>query len=203
MSAALFLLCLCLAYSATALIPGIPGILRNRISGLCISKTRPSFTRATRVYEIAPENSPDETPEKILEQAKESAQQAKQSAQQAKETAQDFFKDLQVKEMAMKAKDQAVEFFKDLSEEGAGGAGAGAGVKIFKVHSITAAVFGSLLVLAPGIISGGNGFLENAYSAWGVFILAVAYLTYKAPKQSPDVQVLFQALYVIYDCMSI
>jgi hypothetical protein len=71
------------------------------------------------------------------------------------------------------------------------------GEKIFKVHSLTAGLFGTFLVLAPSLIGYGNQVLEQAYSSWGIFILAVSYLTYSAPTLDSSAQQLLARTFAI------
>lgn len=53
--------------------------------------------------------------------------------------------------------------------------------KIFFIHSISAAVFGSLLLFVPQLLSFGNPILSFSYQQWSVFILATSFITFMAP----------------------
>lgn len=52
---------------------------------------------------------------------------------------------------------------------------------IFKIHSIGATLFGSVLLFFPQILMEGNAIAEFAYQQWSIFILAIAAITFLAP----------------------
>lgn len=54
------------------------------------------------------------------------------------------------------------------------------GSKIFKIHSVAAGVFGTLLLLFPDLLLGSGPVAAFAYQQWSLFILAVSYITNKA-----------------------
>jgi hypothetical protein len=55
------------------------------------------------------------------------------------------------------------------------------GENMFRIHSVGAAFFGALLLLFPDILISSGPIASFAYRQWSVFILTVAFITYKAP----------------------
>ena len=69
------------------------------------------------------------------------------------------------------------------------------GDKIFKLHSVGAAFFGSTLLLAPDLIIQSGPIAAFAYQQWSLFILAVAYITYNAHSLNKDAKTLLSNAY--------
>mmetsp|Transcript_1505 Transcript_1505/g.2484 ORF Transcript_1505/g.2484 Transcript_1505/m.2484 type:complete len:190 (+) Transcript_1505:37-606(+) len=71
------------------------------------------------------------------------------------------------------------------------------GDKIFRVHSVAAGGFGSLLLLKPTLFFAA-GLLAFAYQSWAIFILMVSYLSYQAPNLDAEAkQVIARGFFVM------
>lgn len=68
---------------------------------------------------------------------------------------------------------------------------------IFRIHSVGALGFGSLLLLFPGLLLSFNPQMDFAYRQWSIFILAVAYITFKAPTLPKETKEMLATTYMI------
>ncbi len=69
------------------------------------------------------------------------------------------------------------------------------GDTIFRIHSIGALSFGMLLLLLPDFMQFNNPLLNFSYQQWSIFILAVSYITFKAPELQQEAKLLLSSTF--------
>ena len=60
------------------------------------------------------------------------------------------------------------------------------GEKVFKVHSVVAGLFGTILLLFPDLLLGSGPVAAFAYQQWSLFILTVSFITNAATELKDD-----------------